>query len=209
MKKFNPTLLPYAYDSLEPYIDRETMFVHYNKHYLGYLNNLNDEISVLQTRQIPIRKLIETIDSYSNSIRNNAGGYYNHSLFWLMLQPNDGTDNIPSDIVRKVIERDFGTTLEFRNLVEKSAKNRFGSGWVWWIMMPDGTTRIISTPYQDNPQMYFDCEILLGIDVWEHAYYLKYKSDRMKYVDNIFKVINWSYPEKILNQYGERMFRVR
>jgi len=205
MKNYKAIPLPYSYKSLEPFIDEKTMFIHYNKHYMGYLNNLNEEFKKNNLMIVPIRDLIQNIDEFNVNIRNNAGGYYNHSLFWKMLKPNDGSDNLPTGIVKKLIERDFESTLNFRSLIEKSAKKRFGSGWVWWVLMPNGETRIISTPYQDNPQMYFDCEILLGIDVWEHAYYLKYNADRTKYVDSIFKVINWKYPESVIKKYGKRM----
>ena len=191
---YKPVKLPYDYSALEPFIDYETMNIHYNKHYLGYLKNVNDEIKKKNYRSIPIKKLIVTINDYSDNIRNNAGGYFNHSLFWKMLKPNKANNiNLPSGFSKKIINRDFGNYNVFKKMIEEKAKKRFGSGWVWWIMMPNGNTRIVETPYQDNPLMYFDCEILLGIDVWEHAYYLKYQADRMAYVNNIFKVINWDY----------------
>ena len=191
---YKPVKLPYDYSALEPFIDTETMNIHYNKHYLGYLKNVNDEIKKKNYRSIPIKKLIVTINDYSDNIRNNAGGYFNHSLFWKMLKPNKANNiNLPSGFSKKIINRDFGNYNVFKKMIEEKAKKRFGSGWVWWIMMPNGNTRIVETPYQDNPLMYFDCEILLGIDVWEHAYYLKYQADRMAYVNNIFKVINWDY----------------
>lgn len=191
---YKPVKLPYDYSALEPFIDSETMNIHYNKHYLGYLKNVNDEIKKKNYRSIPIKKLIVTINDYSDNIRNNAGGYFNHSLFWKMLKPNKANNiNLPSGFSKKIINRDFGNYNVFKKMIEEKAKKRFGSGWVWWIMMPNGYTRIVETPYQDNPLMYFDCEILLGIDVWEHAYYLKYQADRMAYVNNIFKVINWDY----------------
>jgi Fe-Mn family superoxide dismutase len=194
--------LPYDYSALEPYIDAKTMNVHYNKHYMTYLNNLNSELDKANHRMIPIKQLIYNIDNYSDNIRNNAGGYYNHSLFWQMLEnANTKKGYLPYGISDAIIDRDFGNFDNFKKQIEEKAKKRFGSGWVWWILMPDGFTRIVETPYQDNPQMYFDCEILLGIDVWEHAYYLKYQADRMGYIDNIFNVINWDYPNKILNQY--------
>ena len=101
-------------------------------------------------------------------------------------------------IVLNTIKRDFGTFENFKDIIEKKAKQRFGSGWVWWILLPSGKTRIIQTPYQDNPAMFLDCKILLGVDVWEHAYYLKYKSNRSEYVKNIFNVIKWDYPKRIL-----------
>jgi len=194
--------LPYDYSALEPYIDAKTMNVHYNKHYMTYLNNLNSELDKANHRMIPIQQLIYNIDNYSDNIRNNGGGYYNHSLFWQMLEnANTKKGYLPYGISDAIIDRDFGNFDNFKKQIEEKAKKRFGSGWVWWILMPDGFTRIVETPYQDNPQMYFDCEILLGIDVWEHAYYLKYQADRMGYIDNIFNVINWDYPNKILNQY--------
>lgn len=206
MKNFEPIDLPYSYFALEPYIDEKTMFIHFNKHYLGYTKNLNEAFKKGNYERKPINFVIENIDMYNNTIRNNAGGYYNHSLFFEMLRPNDGSDNLPTGIVKQVIERDFGNTFNFKSLFEKSAKKRFGSGWVWWVLMPNGKTKIVSTPYQDNPKMYFDCKILLGIDVWEHAYYLKYNADRLKYVDAIFKVVDWDYPEEILKNNGKRMF---
>ena len=194
--------LPYSNKALEPYIDAETMDVHYNKHYLTYLKNVNDEFQKEKLDFVPIDDLISNIDNYSENIRNNAGVYYNHSLFWYMLRPNiDRSDNAPTGLAKKIIDRDFGNYKNFKSIIEKYAKKRFGSGWVWWVIMPSGNTRILETPYQDNPKMYFDCEILLGIDVWEHAYYLKYKSDRAGYIDNIFKVINWEFVNRVLSRY--------
>ena len=200
---YKPVLLPYSYSDLEPYIDAETMYIHYNKHYLGYLNNLNDELQKTDLPNLPIQTLIVNIDDFPQTVRDNAGGYYNHSLFWKMLTPKRTLmPNLPSGISKIVIDRDFGSFDNFKKLIEQTAKKRFGSGWVWWIVMPDGKTRIVETPYQDNPQMYYDCDVLLGIDVWEHAYYLKYKADRMKYVNNIFEIINWEYCNKILSLFN-------
>jgi Fe-Mn family superoxide dismutase len=200
---YKPVLLPYSYSDLEPYIDAETMYIHYNKHYLGYLNNLNDEFAKTDLPNLPIQTLIVNIDDFPQIVRDNAGGYYNHSLFWKMLTPKRTLmPNLPSGISKIVIDRDFGSFDNFKKLIEQTAKKRFGSGWVWWIVMPDGKTRIVETPYQDNPQMYYDCDVLLGIDVWEHAYYLKYKADRMKYVNNIFEIINWEYCNKILSLFN-------
>lgn len=191
---YKAVILPYNYSALEPFIDAETMNIHYNKHYLTYLTNLNDEFKKQNHRLIPIKRLIYTIDNYSQIIRNNAGGFYNHSLFWKMLNPNKmNNSNLPTGEAKKLINRDFGNYDLFKKKIEEQAKKRFGSGWVWWIMMPNGKTKIIDTPYQDNPLMYFDCTILFGLDVWEHAYYLKYQADRLQYVSNIFKIINWDY----------------
>ena len=191
---YKQVILPYNYSALEPFIDTETMNIHYNKHYLTYLTNLNDEFKKQNHRLIPIKRLISTIDNYSVAIRNNAGGFYNHSLFWKMLNPNKmNNSNLPTGVAKKLINRDFGNYDLFKKKIEEQVKKRFGSGWVWWIMMPNGITKIIETPYQDNPLMYFDCTILFGLDVWEHAYYLKYQADRLAYVNNIFKIINWDY----------------
>lgn len=194
--------LPYDYSALEPYIDAETMKVHYSVLYMNYIKNLNTELTKSDKKFIPIKQLIYKIDNYSNVIRNNAGGYYNHSLFWQMLEnPKTKRGYFPYGISYAVINRDFGNFENFKIQIKEKAKKRFGSGWVWWILMPDGYTNIVETPYQDNPQMYDVCEILLGIDVWEHAYFLKYQADRMTYVDNTFNVIDWDYPNSILNLY--------
>jgi len=199
---YKPIKLPYSYSALEPYIDSETMNVHYNKHYMTYIKNVNDEFEKENLEYLPIEQLINNIEDFSESIRNNAGGYYNHSLFWYMLRPNtNNSDNDPTGLVKTVINRDFGSYKNFKIIIEKYAKKRFGSGWVWWVILPNGKTRILELPYQDNPKMYFDCDILLGVDVWEHAYYLKYKSDRASYVSNLFKIINWEYINNILSKY--------
>ena len=199
---YNPVKLPYSYSALEPYIDSETMNVHYNKHYMTYIKNVNDEFEKENLEYLPIEQLISNIGDFSESIRNNAGGYYNHSLFWYMLRPNtNNSDNDPTGLAKSIINRDFGSYKNFKTIIEKYAKKRFGSGWVWWVILPNGKTRILELPYQDNPKMYFDCDILLGVDVWEHAYYLKYQSDRATYVNNLFKIINWEYINNILSRY--------
>lgn len=194
---YYPVKLPYSYNSIEPFIDEETMFVHYNKHYLGYLEKLNELLKSKQS--LPIIDLIKGINKYSEDVRNNAGGYYNHSLFWNMLKPNLSiSKNQPYGLSREVINRDFGSFENFSEKIKEAAKKRFGSGWVWWIQLPSGKTTIKQTPYQDNPLMYLNCKILLGIDVWEHAYYLNYQADRAAYINNIFYVLNWDYSNKQL-----------
>jgi Fe-Mn family superoxide dismutase len=194
--------LPYKYSDLEPYIDSKTMNIHYNKHYKTYLKNLNDEFVKKNLAFVPIEELIINIDRYSNNVRNNGGGYYNHSLFWKMLSPRKkGKNNLPYGIAKNLIERDFRGLANFKKVIAETAKKRFGSGWVWWIIMPNGSTKIVETPYQDNPKMYYNCDIILGIDVWEHAYYLKYNADRLDYVENIFNVLNWDYANKVVSAY--------
>ena len=192
---YKPFPLPYSYSALEPYIDEKTMYVHFNEHYLGYIKKLN----ALLPSGPPINKLITDISNYSTDIKNNAGGYFNHSLFWNMLRPyKPFSINEPPPLVKSIINRDFGSFNNFKNEIIETAKKRFGSGWVWWIQYPNGKTAIVQTPYQDNPMMYSDVKILLGIDVWEHAYYLKYQAKRENYVNNIFNVINWNYANKML-----------
>lgn len=195
MSMYKPFPLPYSYSALEPYIDEKTMYVHFNEHYLGYIKKLN----ALLPAGPPINKLITDISNYSTDIKNNAGGYFNHSLFWNMLRPyKPFAINEPPPLVKSIINRDFGSFNNFKNEIIETAKKRFGSGWVWWIQYPNGKTAIVQTPYQDNPMMYSDVKILLGIDVWEHAYYLKYQAKRENYVNNIFNVINWNYANKML-----------
>jgi len=197
-----PKKLPYSYSSLEPFIDEETMFIHYNKHYLTYLKNLNEAIEKDKVKKMPIQQLIKSIDNYSTTIRNNGGGYYNHSLFWSMLRPPTTLKNEPNGLIKKVIDSNFNGYENFQKLILETAKKRFGSGWVWLVISKrTGKIMITETPYQDNPKMYYDVDIILGIDVWEHAYYLKYNAERENYVKNIFKVINWDYCNKVLQMY--------
>ena len=119
-----------------------------------------------------------------------------------MLKPRISNKlNVPTGLVEKIIKRDFGTFNAFKKEITEKTKKTFGSGWVWWIMLPSGKTEIVQTPNQNNPQMFYNCEILLGIDVWEHAYYLKYQSERLEYVKNIFNIINYNYPNNILSRY--------
>lgn len=196
---YKPVKLPYSFSDLEPYIDAETMEVHFNNHYLGYLDKLNTAVSKRKL-SVPIQHLIENVPS--TDIRNNGGGYFNHSLFFLMLTPLKGSNNSPSSkyqLVNFYMDRDFGGYENFKKEILNKAKSVFGSGWVWWVAYPNGETAIVTTKNQDNPLM-FDNNliILLGIDVWEHAYYLKYKSFRDVYVNNIFNVINWKYVESQL-----------
>ena len=200
---YNLPALPYHYTALEPYIDAKTMFVHYNKHFKTYLDNLNAKLGEENIPLQSIENLIKNISFYSEDVRNNGGGYYNHLLFWKMLKPFDIT-NKPPLFVMNVIKRDFNSLTNFKKEIIAQAKKRFGSGWVWWIMLPSGKTEIVNTANQDNPQMFYPCKILLGVDVWEHAYYLKYQSERAKYVENIFNVINWNYANKILSKYYEK-----
>lgn len=189
---FTSVRLPYKYDALEPYIDEETMQIHYNKHYLGYLRKFNDLVDKYDINADVIT-IMQNIDRYPIEVRDNGGGYVNHSMFWKMLKPNPNkSSNTPFGLSLNKIIEDFGTYGQFKELMIEASKRRFGSGWVWWVMNRDGSTNVLATPYQDNPYMPdYGSFPLLGIDVWEHAYYLKYDADRTKYVKNIFNIINW------------------
>lgn len=196
---YQPIELPYLFSDLEPYIDTETMQVHYNNHYLGYIDKLNKAMSK-RSRYVPIKQLIENVPS--TAVRNNGGGFYNHSLFFMMLTPPQSVKNFSSrnyPILHFLMERDFGGYKNFQKEVLLKSQERFGSGWVWWVQHPLGRTEIITTANQDNPLMFNkNLTILLGIDVWEHAYYLKHKSFRDNYVKDIFNVINWDFVQSRL-----------
>ncbi len=195
--RFEPVKLPYRYNALEPYIDEETMQIHYNKHYIGYLNKLNKAVDKYDVTE-DIIGIMRNIDRYPLEIRDNGGGYVNHSMFWRVLRPNpEKGANMPTGLVLKKIKEDYGTFGQFKETIIEASKRCFGSGWVWWVMNRDGSTNILVTPYQDNPYMpEYNAYPILGIDLWEHAYYLKYDADRTKYVKNIFKIINWDEVEK-------------
>lgn len=185
--------LPYKYSALEPHIGRNTMNIHYNCHYKGYYDKFTKRIKEMGIEEKNPLKIYKKYKS-DKSIRDNGGGYINHSRFWKMLAPQKTKNNLPYSISKQVIKQDFGSYEEFKKQIKEQAKKRFGSGWVWWVGMPDGSTKIINTPYQDVPENV----VLLGLDVWEHAYYLDYNCKREDYVDNFFKVINWDNVNKTL-----------
>ena len=189
---YKPVKLPYDYSALEPFIDTETMKVHYNTLYMNYIKNLNAEMQKKNYRSVPIKKLIATIDNYSDYIRNNAGGYYNHSLFFECIGPKSGSQ--PKDTLAMAINRDFGSLDGFKNQFKNAANNLFGSGWAWLIVDNSGKLKVTTTPNQDNPLMP-KAEVhgkpILALDVWEHAYYLEYQNSRKNYIDAFFKIINW------------------
>lgn len=192
MKKIGIEKLPYAYSAISRFIDPETMDVHYNKHYKGYVNKLNQLLKKRKGDQ-DLEKIIRNISRYPKGIRDNAGGAFNHALFWNMLTPKQM--NITKEI-EDIIKKDFGTYEKFKIQFETVAKERFGSGWVWLVLTNKGTLKIMSTPNQDNPLMNIiegGGYPLLGLDVWEHAYYLKYKNKRDEYVKNFWSVINWDF----------------
>ncbi|MCZ2223170.1 MAG: superoxide dismutase [Chitinophagales bacterium] len=190
--------LPYSYNALEPYIDAATMEIHYTKHAAGYTKNLNDALKeeYKKADAITIENILENISQYSTKMRNNAGGHYNHELFWQILTPTSSKK--PSGALAKAIETSFGSFENFKTQFNDTALKRFGSGWAWLIVSNDGL-KITSTPNQDNPLMNI-AETkgfpLLGLDVWEHAYYLKYQNKRAEYINNWWNIINWNVVEK-------------
>ena len=196
--------LPYAYDALEPYIDSETMNIHYNNHHATYVKNLNAALKdypELQKKDINfLLTNLETLPvAIRTSVRNNGGGHYNHSLFWQMMAPA-GTSAMSAK-VKKALEDNFGSIEAFKSAFESAASGRFGSGWVWLIKDEGGKLKVISTPNQDNLLMSVSDvkgAPVLALDVWEHAYYLKYQSKRADYVKSFWEVVNWKEVEKRL-----------
>jgi len=184
--------LPYAYDALEPHIDARTMEIHHSKHHAGYTNNLNAAIAGTDLDGKCIGEILGSVSRQSSAIRNNGGGYYNHDLFWKLMSPNGGGE--PTGKLQKAINDTFGGFEQFKEKFSKAAATRFGSGWAWLVKLSDGSLKISSTPNQDNPLMN-DAEVkgtpILGLDVWEHAYYLKFQNRRPDYISEFFEVLNW------------------
>ena len=183
--------LPYAYDALEPHVDARTMEIHHGKHHAGYTTNLNNAISGTDLEGKSIDELLTNLDMANNAVRNNGGGFYNHNQFWTAMGPNGGGS--PSGDLAKAIDAAFGSFDAFKEEFNKAAATRFGSGWAW-LCVKDGKLEICSTANQDNPIMPgIGCggTPILGLDVWEHAYYLNYQNRRPDYVAAFFNVVNW------------------
>jgi Fe-Mn family superoxide dismutase len=184
--------LAYAYDALEPNIDARTMEIHHTKHHAGYTNNLNAAIDGTALASQSIEDILAGISAHSAAVRNNGGGFYNHDLFWKVMSPNGG--GLPTGAVLQAIEKNFGSFDTFKDQFSKAAATRFGSGWAWLVQKNDGSLVVSSTPNQDNPLMdVADVKgtPVLGLDVWEHAYYLKYQNLRPDYISAFWNVINW------------------
>ena len=192
MKKIGIEKLPYSYSSLSRFIDSKTMNVHYNKHYKGYVDKLNDALKD-KKGDLELEDIIKTISKYDNKVRNNAGGAFNHALFWKMLSPKKQR---PHGEIYEKIKKDFGNIKKLKDEFNQAAKDRFGSGWAWLYLSKDGKLKIMSTPNQDNPLMNVVKKggfPLLGLDVWEHAYYLKYQNKRDEYISKFWDVVNWEF----------------
>ena len=195
--------LPYAFNALEPHIDAMTMEIHYGKHHATYTKKLNDSVKEEKLEGISIEDLFSNIDKYPASIRNNGGGYYNHNLFWQTLSPRGGGE--PSGKLLKEIERNFESFGAFKEIFSKAASSVFGSGWTWLIRQ-DGALKIVSTSNQDNPLMSISKEKgspLMCLDVWEHAYYLKYQNKRTDYIAAFWNLVDWNFvAENLLSRTG-------
>ena len=194
--------LPYPNDALEPHIDTQTMEIHHGKHHAGYTNNLNNAIKGTSLEGSTIESLLSNLDMNNMAVRNNGGGFFNHSLFWSVMSPNGG--GIPSGDLLDAINLSFGSFEDFKDSFSKAAGTRFGSGWAWLCVSPGGKLEVCSTANQDNPLMSgVGCEgyPILGLDVWEHAYYLNYQNRRPDYISGFFHVINWDVVSK---KYSEK-----
>ena len=198
---FELPLLNYNTNSLEPYIDTKTMEIHHGKHHAGYTNNLNNAIKGTDLENSSIEDILTGLDLNNSAVRNNGGGYFNHSLFWNVMSPSGGGE--PNGELATAIESSFGGFEEFKTLFSKAAGTRFGSGWAWLCVHKGGKLEVCSTANQDNPLMNgIGCGgyPILGLDVWEHAYYLNYQNRRPDYVSGFFNVINWEAVSKSFNE---------
>ena len=196
MGKFELPKLPYDYDALEPYIDKMTMEIHYTKHHNAYVTNLNNAVIGTDLENKSLNELFSSASKVPPAVRNNAGGHYNHSLFWSIMKKNG--DGLPSGKLADALNSTFNSFEEFKSKFTTAAATRFGSGWAW-LLVQNGKLAVSSTPNQDNPLMdVADVKgtPILGLDVWEHAYYLKYQNRRPEYIDNWWNVINWAEVEK-------------
>lgn len=195
--QFKQTPLPYAYNALEGSIDAETMEIHYTKHAAGYVANLNKAIAGTPLEKESLPQILSKVSTLNAGVRNNAGGHYNHELFWMILTPEKNTK--PSAQLSKAIDKTFGSIDKLKEELSKAGATRFGSGWAWLVVTKDGKLVVSSTPNQDNPLMDV-AEVkgtpILGIDVWEHAYYLKYQNKRNDYLAAIWDIINWKEVSK-------------
>lgn len=190
--KFELTPLPYGYDALEKAIDKETMEIHYNRHYKGYYNNFLKAIEDTDLKYMTLEEIFAKMDSYPTAVRNNAGGYYNHSLYWLIMSPDGGGQ--PEGKLAEAINSTFGSFDDFKTTFAKAGATRFGSGWAWLSVDENGKLFVSSSANQDNPLMNTEDKQgtpILGMDVWEHAYYLRYQNKRGSYIDSFWTVVNW------------------
>lgn len=200
MAKFELPQLPYSYDALEPYIDKMTMEIHHTKHHNAYVTNLNKAVEGTENEGKSLEEMFKMISKLPAAVRNNGGGHWNHSLFWTLMKQNGGGN--PTGKVADAINSVFGSFDELKNKFNTAATTRFGSGWTW-LLVQDGKLVVSSTPNQDNPLMDIT-EVkgtpILALDVWEHAYYLKYQNRRPEYIDNWWNVVNWDKVNELFSK---------
>ena len=192
--------LDYNHDALEPHIDQKTMEIHHGKHHAGYTAKLNAALEGTDDSNKSINEIMTSLDMSNGALRNNGGGFYNHSLFWKVMSPSGG--GLPSGSLADAIDRDFGSFDSFKDAFSKAAATQFGSGWAWLCVLVGGKLEVCSTPNQDNPLMPgVGCggTPILGIDVWEHAYYLNYQNRRPDYIEAFFNVVSWEEVQKNYN----------
>lgn len=198
---FDLPKLPYAYDALEPHLDARTMEIHHTKHHQGYTSKLNAAIEGTNLEGKSIEDILSNLDMSNGAVRNNGGGFYNHSLFWEIMSPQGG--GTPTGELASAIDSAFGSFDNFKDEFAAAAGSRFGSGWAWLCVHKGGKLEVCSTPNQDNPLMPdsgCEGEPILGLDVWEHAYYLNYQNRRPDYISAFFNVINW---DKVSELYAQ------
>ena len=198
---FELPTLKYPYDALEPHIDARTMEIHHSKHHNGYTNNLNSAIAGSALERKTIEDILSNLDMDQKAVRNNGGGYYNHSLFWSILSPKGG--GTPNGDLASAIDSAFGSYEAFKEAFSKAAATQFGSGWAWLCVLKGGAVEVCATANQDNPIMPgIGCEgtPILGLDVWEHAYYLNYQNRRPEYINAFFNIIDW---EEVAARYAK------
>lgn len=207
MAKFELPELPYGYDALEPYIDKMTMEIHHTKHHNAYVTNLNKAVEGTEMEGKSLEDLMANISKYPVAVRNNGGGHWNHSLFWTLMKQNGGGE--PTGALADAIKSAFGSFTDFKSQFKTTAATRFGSGWAW-LIVSGGKLFVTSTPNQDNPLMDLTtgqagvAEVkgtpILGLDVWEHAYYLKYQNRRPDYIENWWNVVNWEKAAELFSK---------
>jgi len=193
---FELSKLPYEYNALEPYIDAKTMEIHHTKHYQAYTDNLNKALEGVDTEHASIEKILSELDMNNKALRNNAGGYYNHKLFWDIISPEK---NPIGENLQKALEKSFGSFEGFKESFTKTAMGQFGSGWAWLCKNLDGNLELVATSNQDNPLMIgmSGGTPILCLDVWEHAYYLHYQNRRAEYVEAFWNIVNWNKVEEL------------
>lgn len=208
MSTFNLPQLPYSYDALEPYLDKETMSIHHQKHHQAYVDNLNIALEKEEKNNSYLELILQKISWYGPSVRNNAGGHFNHSLLWEILSPT--AKLAPEGQLDEAIKAKFESLDNLKAEIKKAGLGQFGSGWVWLYVKFNGSLAVTATPNQDNPMM--DTQItdrgfpILGFDVWEHAYYLAYQNKRADYLDSLWYVLDWESVEK---KYAETLLKIK